>query len=115
MLYLSESEAPLTTAVWEDVADAGALTEKITKLNDGDADLQELTADAFLAKIHRSVDVADEGMVAYGKQYDALFALLRQLLQDIRVFITGGKVAQVFITGFHGSCCYAISTQAVQT
>jgi hypothetical protein len=116
MIYISESEAPLELLPWTALTDLPSLQHKIVEQYQLSPEDQTIVAAPdFLAEIHNLSDPADQVIMKYVQQYNALFDLLKARSKEVTVIRGGKGQVHLFIAAFGGDAPVIIHASAVET
>ncbi|MEO6830782.1 MAG: nuclease A inhibitor family protein [Chitinophagaceae bacterium] len=116
MIYMTESDSPVTLLDWPDVSDVAGLQKAIEsnlKIPVNSQTIMDSTA--FLADINRMANPSQPDMQAYVKQWNDLFDLLKKNARDI-VIIKGGQIdLSILIASLGTDAQTILKTEATET
>ncbi len=121
LLYMSESDYPLTPFLWEreKVGEAGVTPESVAAFAGHPADTPVETADfeSFFEAAQAEEEWYEPEELLQAKGFQNLVALLKAQLADLQVYKVGGEPErEVFVVGRTETGDYAgVSTRVVET
>lgn len=118
LLYLSESEAPVSLLQWPDVCDLSAARQKITILTNTKPEEQQLqTPEDFRKPMEHMAVPEDPAMEEYAESWKTVLAEMEGNLENVQVITTPVQDAQqqIYIVGFDACGATVLHTSAVVT
>jgi hypothetical protein len=117
LLYMSESDAPFRTFVWEGIGNSlppEKLVE-LTKHKPGDM-IEEVPVDRFFKKMIAQAEVQGEGAIETCEKLRELQKVLDEHLSEVKVFRIGRIQIDIYIVGkTDGGQWAGLKTAAVET
>lgn len=116
LIYLSESDAPVTCEEWNDVPDLPHLKKKISDAFHFPPELQTvIKTEDFLAEINRTCPPSEPEIRQYIRRWNDLFLLLQNNSKGIAIIKAGTVDLQIFITAFNDGAAMVLHTTATET
>lgn len=116
--WMSESEYPFDVICWQEQTKPDLTNARLLELthHSADAPVDTIDVDAFFETATQEQDWHGEEEQAIVKRYQALVAVLKQHLTDLRVYRVGERTIDIYIVGRTPDNGVAgLATKAVET
>ncbi len=116
LLFPSETDAPFTCFVWDDLHDISVPTLLMKTGNKTGTPVEEISLEQLFSGVTRIAEWMSEDERAEALRFQELQQTLEDLLYDVRVFRIGAMDIDVYVVGITESgVCAGVSTQIVET
>lgn len=118
LLYISESDAPFETFLWQSITEESLTPELVRQLANypPQTPVEVISADQFFALALRQEEWHDEEDTQVVKRYQALVAALKENLSQLQVYRVGKREIDIWIAGrTPGGNWGGLKTKVVET
>jgi hypothetical protein len=116
LMFMSESDYPFETVRWEGLAEINAAYLRSLPGQQTDASVQTVSVDDLFRAAASEADWKGAEELATARTYQALVRLLKENLEDVRVYRVGEINIAVYIVGRSATGNWlGLSTRVVET